>query len=121
MRKWWFLCVFLVLWHLLGYALARRSGPAQWTDAKPDRSGAQRIVSVAPNLTELLYALDLDEAIVGVTLDSDYPPRCDGKSEGGNVLATEYRGHHCLQARPRCNPGVPTTQEPRGPTATDGL
>ena len=33
-----------------------------------------RIVSMAPNLTEILFALGLDEEIVGVTRHCNYPP-----------------------------------------------
>ncbi len=83
MRKWWFLCVFLVLWHVLGHALARRPAPPHLANPRPDRSNVQRIVSLAPNLTELLYALDLDEAIVGVTLGSDYPTEAREKPKVG--------------------------------------
>jgi len=83
MRRWWFLCVFLLLWHVLGYALARRQQPVELADPRANRSGELRIVSVAPNLTELLYALDLAEAVVGVTLDSDYPPAATEKTKVG--------------------------------------
>ena len=34
-----------------------------------------RIISMAPNLTEILFALGLDEEIVGVTRFSTYPPQ----------------------------------------------
>jgi iron complex transport system substrate-binding protein len=34
-----------------------------------------RIVSMAPNLTEILFALGLNREIVAVTSDSDYPPQ----------------------------------------------
>src|SRR2546430_242148 len=33
-----------------------------------------RIVSLVPHATELLFALGLDEEIVGVTHECDYPP-----------------------------------------------
>ncbi|UCD49076.1 MAG: ABC transporter substrate-binding protein [Phycisphaerales bacterium] len=72
MRKWWLLLASLALWNILGYCLARPPGTAR-VDAPPAASTPTRIVSLAPNLTEILYALGLEEAIVGVTLDSDYP------------------------------------------------
>ena len=33
----------------------------------------KRIVSLAPNLTEILFSLSLDTEIVGVSSDSDFP------------------------------------------------
>jgi iron complex transport system substrate-binding protein len=40
---------------------------------EPD-TGTMRIISMAPNLTEILFALGLGEEIVGVTKFSTYPP-----------------------------------------------
>ena len=34
-----------------------------------------RIVSLVPHATELLYALGLDDSVVGVTHECDYPPQ----------------------------------------------
>jgi len=79
MRKWWLLLTALALWNLLGYALAV-SHP---TDAPPTAASSARIVSVAPNLTEILYALGRGEAVVGVTADSDYPPQALSKPRIG--------------------------------------
>ena len=42
-----------------------------------------RIVSLAPNLTEILFALGLDEKIVAVSNDSDYPPETANKKRTG--------------------------------------
>jgi len=42
-----------------------------------------RIVSLAPNLTEILFALGLDEETVGVTLHSDYPAAAAKKPKMG--------------------------------------
>jgi len=38
-----------------------------------------KIVSLAPSITEILYALGLEEQIVGVTTYCDYPPRAKEK------------------------------------------
>jgi iron complex transport system substrate-binding protein len=38
---------------------------------------------MAPNLTEILFALGLDDEIVGVTLGSDYPPATEKKPKVG--------------------------------------
>jgi iron complex transport system substrate-binding protein len=40
----------------------------------PSTPGKTRIVSLAPNVTEILFALGLGENIVGVTDQCDYPP-----------------------------------------------
>ena len=42
-----------------------------------------RIVSLAPNLTEILFALGLEKEVVGVTLYSDYPPAAVKKPKVG--------------------------------------
>jgi iron complex transport system substrate-binding protein len=42
-----------------------------------------RIVSLAPNLTEILFALGLGEKIVAVSNDSDYPPEAANKNKVG--------------------------------------
>ena len=39
-----------------------------------------RIISMAPNLTEILFALGLDEEIIGVTKFSTYPPKAKEKT-----------------------------------------
>lgn len=48
------------------------------SDKKPNR-----IVSLAPNLTEILFELGLDEKIVAVSGDSDYPPAAADKKKVG--------------------------------------
>jgi iron complex transport system substrate-binding protein len=46
----------------------------------------QRIISLAPNLTELLFALGLDERLVGVTSFCDFPLAARSKTAVGNTL-----------------------------------
>ena len=43
----------------------------------------QRIVSLAPSNTEILYALGLEDRIAAVTERCDYPPATDGKPKVG--------------------------------------
>ena len=38
----------------------------------PDKP--QRVVSLAPNITEIIYALNQENLLKGVTLYSDFPP-----------------------------------------------
>lgn len=81
MRKWWLLSTAAVLWMALGYALMRSEAgevPSVRRSQTPER-----IVSMAPNLTEILFALGLESHIVGVTQDSDYPPAALDKRQVG--------------------------------------
>jgi len=103
MRKWWLLCVFLVLWQILGHALAHRSAPAPSTARTADAPTVTRIVSMAPNLTELLYALDLGEAIVGVTQGSDCPAAATEKP----MVGTFWQPN--IEAIIACKPDLVTT------------
>jgi iron complex transport system substrate-binding protein len=75
------------------------NGPA-WSDIKViDDTGqaitlqmpAQRIVSLAPNITELLFALDAGAAVVGTSEFSDYPEaaRAIPRVGGGGGLDLE--------------------------------
>lgn len=47
----------------------------------------QRIVSLAPNITEILFALQLDDQIVGVTSYCDYPAAALTRERVGDTLA----------------------------------
>ena len=46
----------------------------------------QRIVSLAPSITETLFALGLGDRIVGVTTYCDYPPEATAKEKVGDTL-----------------------------------
>ena len=46
----------------------------------------QRIVSTAPSITEMLYALGLGDRVVGVTTFCHYPPEAARKPKIGNYL-----------------------------------
>jgi iron complex transport system substrate-binding protein len=45
-----------------------------------------RIISLAPSITETLYALGLGERVVGVTRFCDWPPEADAKPEVGGYF-----------------------------------
>jgi len=55
----------------------------QITIAKPP----SRIVSLAPNITEILYALDIGHRIVGVTTYSDFPDEAKQKPKVGSYVS----------------------------------
>jgi iron complex transport system substrate-binding protein len=44
---------------------------------------SERIVSLSPNLTEIIFALGLDDKIIAVSGDSDYPPQAAEKRKVG--------------------------------------
>jgi len=49
-------------------------------------SPPQRIISLAPNITEILFALDLGEKVVGVTRYCDYPEEALEKEKVGGMI-----------------------------------
>jgi len=50
----------------------------------------RRVVSLSPALTEILFALDLGERVVGVTRYCDYPPEAAAKPRVGGYLDPSY-------------------------------
>jgi iron complex transport system substrate-binding protein len=82
MRKWWLLLAALAAWIVLGY-IALSPGLAGLRAAPLRTTEPMRIVSMAPDLTETLYALGLEDRIAAVTLDSDYPPAAASKPKAG--------------------------------------
>lgn len=46
----------------------------------------KRIISLAPNITETIYALKADSMLVGVTNYCDYPPEVKNKEKVGSML-----------------------------------
>lgn len=63
-----------------------------------------RIIPMAPNLTEILFVLGLDEEIVGVTSDSDWPPRAADKRKVGNFWQPD------IEAVLACRPTLVITE-----------
>lgn len=67
---------------------------AQETRAVVDETGrrlavparVERIVSLAPNLTEIVFALGLEEKLVGVTSHCDFPAAARAKPQVGDVV-----------------------------------
>ena len=45
----------------------------------------RRIVSMAPSITETLYALGLGDRVVGVSRDCNYPPEVEKLKKTGDV------------------------------------
>jgi len=79
MKKFWL--IFIVLIGLLSciyYFASKSPHKLQTTNYPPTR-----IVSLAPDLTEILFALGLGERIVAVSNDSDYPSETAEKQKVG--------------------------------------
>jgi len=69
---------------------AERKGSEVFTDAKQRQVAiprpVKRIISMAPNVTELLFAIGLDEEIAGVTDFCDYPEAAKSKPKIGGYF-----------------------------------
>jgi len=50
----------------------------------------KRIVSLAPNITEILFHLGLDEEVVGVSIHCNYPERARRKVRVGSYISLDY-------------------------------
>ena len=54
--------------------------------AKAGADSPQRIISGMPSITEMLFALELDDRIVGVTTNCNYPPAAKEKEKVGGFF-----------------------------------
>jgi len=50
----------------------------------------QRIVSLAPNITEILFSLGLDEEIVGVSIHCNFPEKARIKPRVGSYISVDF-------------------------------
>ena len=81
MNKWWLL---LIISCLIGVGFVIPGiRQAQNRGSSPLPNNPNRIVSLAPSLTEILFALGLDDRIAAVTLHCDYPPAAQKKPKVG--------------------------------------
>jgi len=91
-KMWRFLCLHLSIYSLILVIMsssAYASYPMRVKDARGKmvtiKSKPMRIVSIAPNNTEILYALGLGDRIVGVTNYCKYPPEAIKKPKIGDM------------------------------------
>jgi len=61
----------------------------------PDRP--LRIVCLAPSITEIMFALDLSDRLVGATQFSDYPPRANSLPKVGSYIRLDVEKIVALQ------------------------
>lgn len=70
----------------------------------------QRLVSLAPSMTEILFALGLGDRVVGVTTFCTYPPEAQQKTKiGGYVNSSEEKIVSLAPDLVFCTRGTPTT------------
>ena len=50
----------------------------------------QRIVSLAPNITEILFSLGLDKEIVGVSMHCNFPEKAKSKVRVGSYISLDF-------------------------------
>ena len=97
MNKWSWLLLIISCWMATGVAMfGSRQGRDRNDAPLPNR--ADRIVSLAPNITEILFAIGLGDEIAGVTLDSDYPPDAAKKPKVGTFWQPDIEA--VVAARP---------------------
>jgi len=83
MNRWYWLFLGISCWMATGFAVFGTRQDANASNT-PLPTHPERIVSMAPSLTEILFALGLDDRIVGVTIFSDYPPAALDKPKVGS-------------------------------------
>lgn len=80
-----FICLatFVVIRHHSGCSIPDARYSSRIENRESSIKYPVRIVSLAPNLTEILFALGLNERIAAVSSDSDYPPESANKNKVG--------------------------------------
>src|SRR5213083_1006723 len=79
--------VMLALWSAAAWAAASAVDSAGRRVSLP--APAQRIVSLAPHVTELLYAAGAGSRVVGTVAFSNYPEEAKGLPQVGSALAID--------------------------------
>lgn len=90
--RWAWMGLAAVLTLALVYAAQRALQPAGDVPDRSDKPHAvpRRIISLAPTITEILFALDLGERVVGVTRYCNYPPAADDKPAVGGYYDADF-------------------------------
>ena len=82
-RLWMLLIIVFVTATVLFVTLSHHRPRAIESQPTSNSNRPERIVSLAPNLTEILFALGLDEKIIAVSSDSDWPQQAANKIKVG--------------------------------------
>lgn len=88
--------------------LPQWSGIVARSEALPARP--MRIVSLAPNITETLFALGAGERLVGVTRFCDYPPQAKTKTPVGGFIDPDME--KIISLKPDLVVGMSSGQDP---------
>ncbi len=92
--------LFVALVFALSYLGFRWADRSQRTTSTPDsvsESAPRRIVSLAPSITEVLFALDLGDNVAGVTQFCNYPPEARDKPRVGGYYDLNYEAVAALE------------------------
>lgn len=81
---------FVVLLALLTATTGCARKPAAGDARKSAADSPQRIVSLAPSITEVLFAMGLEDRVVGVTTFCNYPPAAKKKTRVGGYSDLSY-------------------------------
>ena len=71
----------------------------------------KRIISLAPNITEILFSLGLDEEIVGVSIHCNYPEKAKDKVRVGSYIGLDFEKILSLKPDLIIATGAGNTQE----------
>jgi iron complex transport system substrate-binding protein len=98
----WFLVVLLTVVLVLAACTTPVETPTQYVVDDLGRLVAingtpQRIISLAPSNTEILFALGLGDRVVGVTAYCDYPPEAQDKEKVGDYYGPDIEKIIALQ------------------------
>lgn len=94
----------MMLW-LLSLFIVQSGSGAEWVGRPPTH--IQRIVSLAPSTTELLFALGVGNRVVGVTRFDDYPPQIAGLPRVGGFVDPDPEA--VLALKPDLAVAIPTS------------
>lgn len=80
---------------ILGLRMSHQPYPTQtpgdtYDDRATERVDHYRIISLAPSITEILFALGLGDSVVGVTRYCDYPPQAAERVKVGGYFDINY-------------------------------
>lgn len=64
------------------------------------KENPKRIVSLAPNITEMFYALGAENSLIGISHACDYPPQTDKKKRFQTYPTLDYEG--IIAEKPDC-------------------
>lgn len=96
----WAIAIAIMAVFTLCFALQRwieSPGAQRQTPATPEAGSKQRIISLAPSVTETLFALGLGDSVVGVTRYCDFPPEALDKARVGGYYDPNYEAMIALR------------------------